>query len=163
MRNISSAARQAMYASETADALYTLLTINHEDLESPIRVYNANEWENGNPKVITSNGYDYIAFPFDLVIPEEGGESPPQVTLTICNVDRTIVDAIRSIPTRITITLQIVLSESVDTVEAGPFTLQLTDVEYNAFTITGTLIYDQILSETFPKDKMDATIFPGLF
>jgi hypothetical protein len=152
-----------MFASMTSDALYLLMTISHTSIPTPIRVYNANEFENGEPKILTSRGNQFVAFPFDITLPEEGGDTPPQITLSICNIDRGITDSIRSIATRMTITLEIVLSESLDTVEAGPFTMSLTDVQYDAFTISGTLIYDSILSEVFPKDKMDATIFPGLF
>jgi len=163
LRTVTASAAQAMFASMTSDAFYLLLTINHSSLPAPIRIYNANEFDNGVPKILVSRGYSFVAFPFNITLPEEGSDSPPQVTLSICNVDRSITNALRSIATRMSVTLEVVLSESVSTVEAGPFTMKMVNVTYDALTISGTLTYDSILSESFPKNRMDVTLFPGLF
>ena len=63
-----------------------LLEISHTDplqLAEVIRCVN-------NKVAITSNGNEYIAFPFEIVLPDSKSDSPPQATLRIDNVSREI-------------------------------------------------------------------------
>jgi hypothetical protein len=155
-RSLSSAARQAIYAQQTDKVFLALLTISHSDLAGPIRV--VNDLVN-----LTSRGDHYLAFPFQIVLPEERDDQLGQVQLSIDNVDRTIVEAVRTISSPASIRLEIVIADQPDTVEAGPFDFTLRNVEYDALTVTGTLMYEDILNEPVPADSFTPNFFPGLF
>jgi cell wall-associated NlpC family hydrolase len=133
MRTLSAAARRAVFAQETEQAFLKLLAIEHESLPEPIRVVN-------NKVNVTSRGQLYVAFPFEIDLPESDGDHLPQVTLSICNVDQTVVRAVRSLATPPQVSLEVILADSPDTVEAGPFRLTLHGVEYDRFVVTGTLV-----------------------
>jgi len=61
-----------------------LLQIDHPDLTSPIRV--VNDTEN-----ITSNGQEYIAFPFSVVLPDDYENKLPRARIAISNVGRDLM------------------------------------------------------------------------
>jgi hypothetical protein len=153
---LSAPARAALYAQETDQALLPLLTISHADLTQPIRLVADGQNQ-------TSRGNTFIAYPFSIDIPDETGDQPPTPRLTIDNVAEDILVAIRALSSAPTITLEVVLSGSLDTVEAGPFALSLLSVDYDALTITGQLGSEDMLNESFPGDAYTPANFPGLF
>ncbi|MBU0598807.1 DUF1833 domain-containing protein [Patescibacteria group bacterium] len=155
-RNLSLTARQAIFAQETAEVFLLLLTIDHDDLDAAIRVVN-------NAENITSNSLEYQAFPFEMNLPDDTEDALSQVTLTICNVDRQIVQAVRSISSPPTVTLNVILASDPDTVEAGPFEFTMKSADYDALTVTGSLAAEDILNEPFPADRYTPNLFPGLF
>lgn len=61
-----------------------LLQIDHSALTTPIRVIN--DTEN-----LTSNGFEYIAFPFNVVLPDDFENKLPKAQLTIDNVGRDLM------------------------------------------------------------------------
>lgn len=61
-----------------------LLEINHAGLASPIRVIN-------DTQNLTSNGYEYIAFPFEVVLPDDFENKLPKAQLTISNVGKDLM------------------------------------------------------------------------
>ncbi|MCM1497277.1 MAG: DUF1833 domain-containing protein [Clostridium sp.] len=164
MRTLSNNTLRAIFAQETDEIFYTLLTLD-PDKEgfSPIYVYNSTETENGEPRKISHKGNEFIACPFKITLPGEGNDTANEVKLTIANVDRSITETIRSISSPILVTLEIVLSSDTEQTEAGPWNMKLAGVECDALTVEGTVIADRFLDEPFPKDKFDATTFPALF
>lgn len=163
-RQLSNDALSAIFAQETDKVFYQLLTLTPQDEGfEPAYVYNSNETENGEPREIEHGGHKFIAFPFQINLPGEGEDSSTEMTLTIANADRALTETIRKIVKPIDITLEVVLADHLDIVEAGPFQMQLVNVTVDALKIEGTLIADRFLDEPFPADRMDATIFPALF
>lgn len=156
-RTLSTRMLRAATARETSEVLCTLLTLSHASFLTPIRV-------NDSGADITSNGFLYQAFPFEPVFPRDTEEGPPLVTLTICNVSREIVDALRTIQgDRVQAKFKVILAGQPDTVEYGPLNFELKDVRYDAFVVEGTLGYEDLLNEPFPKDTMTPPRFPALF
>ena len=157
-RTLSTPATQALFAQETGEVFLCLLTISHPALAGPICVVN-------NTQDIVSRGVTYIAFPFDIILPDEREDQLPQVQLSIQNVDRRIALAVRSLPpgTQASVSLEVVLASSPDTVEIQGLGFSLLQVDYDAMTVTGTLSYEWILSEPFPAGVMGPTLFPGMF
>lgn len=157
MRTLSPGALQAMLASETGNVFIMLLTISHPTLAQPICVCS-----DAVPTV--SNGVNYQPFPFQLGFPSDRADQIPQCSLTIDNVDRSIVTAIRNmgiVPP--TLEIQLVTSETPDTVEAAIAPLTLRNITYDALTVTGTLSFEQILAEPFPGDLVTPATLPGVF
>jgi len=155
-RDITVTAKQAIYSQETSEVFLVLLTIDHADLAAPIRVVN-------NTKNIVSNGNTFIGFPFFADMPQERDDRLARVTLTIDNVDRQIVTAVRSITSPPSATMEVVLASDPDTVEAGPFSFTLRDVRYDSLVVEGELSFEDVLNEPYPGDSFTPATHPGLF
>jgi hypothetical protein len=156
-RNLSPAARRAIFASQTGEAVILLLTLDHASFADPIRVCSAGE-------DITSGGLLYQWFPFELTLPPEDDEKAATVKLRIGNADRRVVEAARSVTgAPISVSFSLILDSSPDVVEAGPFEFSLRDVTYDAVAVEGTLRYEDVLSEPYPAGTMNPSDFPGLF
>lgn len=61
-----------------------LLVIDHPELPDPIRVIN--DTEN-----LTSNGFEYLAFPFALSLPDDHENQIPRARLSIANVGKDLM------------------------------------------------------------------------
>ena len=155
-RAVSNAFLRAVFARETDEVFLTLLKIEHENLSDAIRVVN-------NDQNIVSNGEEYIALAFEIELPGEADDALPMPKLSIDNVDRMIVKAIREIDTPATVTVSVILASDRDVVEAGPFFLTLRETPYDPLKVEGTLYGDDILNEAYPGHLFTPGMFPGLF
>lgn len=158
-RSLSVAARRAIYAPQTGEVFAILLTLSHSTWETAIRVNSAGT-------TIVSGGQTFQNFPFEFTLPSDVGDAAPTVQLRICNIDRSIVEAVRSVSgERIAVVASVVLVSSPDTIEAGPFEFTLRDVSYDAVVVEGTLAYgdEDILNEPFPGDAITPNTLPGIF
>lgn len=151
----TTAALRAAFRQETDEVFLIILDIDHPALADPIRVVN-------NSENIVSNGNTYVAFPFEIRLPDEA-EDQPRVTLTIDNVDRVIVDTIRSLTTAPTVSISVILASSPNDIEVGPFVMTLREVTYDVMTVQGELTFDDVLNEPFPGDSFIPAHYPGLF
>lgn len=151
----SSAAVAAANAQFTDKVWLMLLQISHATLPTPIRVVN-------NTEDIVSGGNTYLKAAFDMPMPDDTEDSP-SVQIVIDNVDRAIVDSARSISSPATVTLSVVLSDTPDVIEAGPFNMQLVRVSYDKLKVTGTLIYEDILNDQFPSQTFNPARYPGIY
>jgi hypothetical protein len=157
-RSLSSVAKEAIFAQQTAEVFVVLLDLEHPNFAGTIRVCS-------NDIPVSSRGNLYVPFPFDVILPDESDDAVPRVTLRIDNVDRRIVSELRSVVTNVPVTVRmtVVLASSPDTIEVGPMEFSLRDVEYTATTVEGTLLYEDVLNESFPADSFTPSRFPGLF
>jgi hypothetical protein len=105
----------------------------------------------------------FLPYPFDLTEPDDVTDEIPQVQITIDNVDRSIVNMLRSLSSPPTVTLEVVLASSPNHVEHGPFTLHLRKADYDALVVNGTLDFGDELETAFPAHTMTPTTCPGLF
>ena len=152
---VSAVAQAAVNASSTDVAFWFLLTITPGS-GAPIRFVN-------NRTDVSSRGETFMAYPFSAVLPTDDDQRVPTVRLTIDNVDRAIVEAIRAQSTPPAVKLEVVTSTYPDIVEKVIDFLYLRSVDYDALTITGTLEARGILNQRFPKESYTASIFPGIF
>lgn len=155
-RSISASARSALYAQETAAVFLNLLTIDHADLPSPIRLVD-------NTQDVTAGADTYTAFPFVLELPADQEGEVPRATLTIDNVSQELTAEVRSISSPFTVELSVVMASSPSTVEAGPFSFTSTSVEYDVQRMTFTLAYENLLQEPFPATTYAPSNYPNLF
>ena len=155
-RSVSSAFLQAALAQETGEVYVVLVEIDHADLVTPIRAArsNANVLHNGNT---------YHGMWFETDLPDDLEEQLPEITLVIQNVDRAVVEAVRTVSSAPTVTVKVVLASDPDTVEAGPWVMTLRQAAYNALTVSGSVLGPDILTEPYPGDAMTPANFPGLF
>jgi len=151
---ISDELKRDCFANES-DLPLILLTISHADLAEDIRVVN-------NKENITSGGLEYIAFPFDIQLPDSKEESQPSAKLTISNVSREIGLAIRSISTPPSVSITIVRQDTPDVVEAQFVGMRLNNVQYNMMTVSANLEFEDLTREEYPYLKFSPSIFRGI-
>lgn len=164
--------RQAAYAQETGRVIIALITIDHPDLSTPIRISTdptarlIGEGYTNDLDVVygtVSRGNTFIFLPVKLGLPNDTDEGPGEMTLEIDNIHRQYTETIRSIMTPPTVQVELVLDNALDTVEAQWPEFLLTDIKYNATTITGTLKLETLEREPFPAGSFSPAYFGGLF
>jgi hypothetical protein len=155
-RTVSSLTRQALNAPETGEVFLILLTLSHSGLPEPIRV-------TSDAVTTTSRGHSFVSFPFELVLPDDQENRAPRARLVIDNVDRQIVQAVRSLSTAPTVLMEIIRAASPDTVEAQFVDFKLMNVSYDAQRVEGVLTIEDFTAEPFPAATFSPGLFPGLF
>lgn len=152
---VSTELKQAAFAQDTDDGLLICLTVEHDDLQEPIRVVN-------NHENITSNGNLFIGVAFDIELPSEDVDTPPVARLSIDNVSREIAEVIRAIVTPADVTIQAVRVNDFDAVELTFLGFKLRNTKVTAMRITGDLMLDNLMLEPYPADIYSPASFPGL-
>lgn len=154
-RPVSPAARQAMYARQTEAVFLDLVEITHPALAEPLRfVYNT--------QAIAHQGHVYqpAAFRYEAPPDVEGSARPAR--LSICNVTREVMLAVRSLSTPPTLIVKQVLASQPDTVERGPLQFVLRNINSDAFTISADLVDADNGQVSIPGIRKTSSIFPGL-
>lgn len=162
--------RQSAYASETGRVLIALLTLDHEDLAEPIRISSdptqrITELTTDSDVVYgtVSRGDTFIFLPMKIKLPSDTEEGPGELSIEIDNVHRTYTETIRSIFTPVSVKLEIVMDNALDTVEVSWPEFLLTNIKYNATTISATMKLETLEREPFPAGTFTPGQFPGLF
>lgn len=153
-RSLSATALASMHAPQTGEVWLVLLTISNPGMTT-IRVVN-------NTEDVVSRGNTYQAFPFEIELPGEDPDSPSSARLRIDNVDKRIVEAVRSISTPPEVTIEVILASQPNTVEISYANLTLRSVEYDAGSVRGELVFESIFSEPVTL-TITPNRFPGLF
>lgn len=155
-RTLSATAKRALYAQNTSEAFISLLTLSHPSMATPIRV--------SGDAVDTTSGSDlFVAYPFEIQLPNDTDDRAPSVTLKIDNVDRTIIYALRGLTGPLSLLIQIVRASNPDYVEVEYGGMQLRSANYDALTISGELTMEDILTQPYPAGRMTPGVAPGLF
>lgn len=155
-RTVSGLTRQALYAAETGEAFLILLTISHPQLVAPIRV-------TSDGVDTSSRGNSFIAFPFELVLPDDQESKSPRARLIIDNIDRQIVSAVRSLTSSPNILIEIVRAAAPEVVEAQFIDFKLVNISYDSHVVQGDLTLEDFTAEPFPAGSFSPNLFPGLF
>lgn len=155
-RNITSTSRAALYAAETGEAFLILLTLSHAGLAAPLRV-------SSNSTDTVSRGDTYIAYPFDITLPDDDEGHAPRARLVIDNIDRQIVATLRQIESAPTLRIEIVRAADPDTIEAVFDDFRLVNVVYDSQVVEGDLSIEDYTSEPYPAAVFSPSLFPGLF
>jgi len=148
--------KQATNAVETDEVFLSLLEFTHTDLATPIYFVN-------DTVSIVSNGITYEPYPFRIVLPDDVEGKLPEVKLTIDNVDRQLIEAVRGFSNPPEVTLKEVLASAPDTIEMQIDNMKLRNLNYDTFTITGALVIDSPMSRRFPASNYNPKQYPALF
>lgn len=148
-------AQRADAQSATGPLPLVLLTIDHDDIDPTIRVVN-------NRVDITSNGDIYVAFPFEIILPDNLEDAPPRAKLRIDNVSLEIAQAIRLISTPADVTIQVVRQKAPHTVEMNWSGMKLTNVRWDAQPVEGDLEFENLTSEPSVAHTFSPAEYPGL-
>lgn len=149
--------KRSAFAADTDDVWLVLLTITHPDITDPIRVVN-------NVVNVTSRGDEFIAYAFDLILPDSRDESPPRARLSIDNVSTDISAAIRSMTqTPPSVTIEVIRAAAPDTVERTFDFFKMRNIKWDAGKVSGDLTVEDFMSEPYPALVFSPAYFPGLF
>lgn len=164
-RPLTNAAKLAMYSQESPEAFIILLTIDHPTFTAPIRVA-SDPFEllpDAGVRGVVSRGNEFIFMPFILELPQEDDTGAYRATLSVDNVTREIVAAVRTANSAISVAIEIVMSSSVNDVEVSVPDFKLEKVNYDALTVSGELSIEYYELEPFPYRRFTPSDFPGLF
>ena len=100
---------EALTAQETGRALIMLVTITHDDLSTPLRV-------SSDSVTTPSNGENFIAYPFQITLPDDPDDGFAAGKFIIDNVSRDIVKAIREIQSPPNVRIDLVMDDDPDTI-----------------------------------------------
>lgn len=162
--------KRAALASGTHDFPIFLLEIRHaREIPDPLLLSSDMTellgYENGTPKYGTRHqGREYLAYPFAFTLPNApGGGEIATAKLTIDNVDRRLIPALRNMPTSLQVRARVVMASDPERVEYEVQELLLSSIEYDASQISGQLGIDHYLGEECPALSFLPGITPGLF
>lgn len=151
---VSDELRRDAWAAES-DLPLALLTVDHPDISPAVHVVNALD-------DITSVGQLYTAYPFDLELPSSPERGPPRARVRIDNVSGEIVEALRAAASPPTVTLQVVLQATPDTIEREHRDFRLTGVSWDAMSVEGDLTREDLMREPYPFLTFSPAEFRGL-
>ena len=159
-----------LYAQETGVVPILLVTITHEQLPEPIRL--STDPTQRIPEFTTasrvvygtvSRGQTFVFYPMSLTLPSDSDNGPKAMSIEIDNVHRDITVAVRSLFTPPKFNVEIITSDSLNTVVAEWPEYLLTNITVNASTVSGKLELETLTNEPYPSGTFNPSMFPGLF
>lgn len=144
-RSFSGAFLQDMLSQDTGEAILILITIDHADLPSPLRV-------SSDAVDTTSGGETFVAFPFAFQPPAEPEDSQqtPFARIQISNIDKQIGEALESISSPATFSVSIVRASAPDTIVLPWPEFKLREVRFDGSFVSGDLSLSDYTTEPFP-------------
>jgi len=164
-RTLSATAKAAIFAQTTSEAFIMLVTINHSSFTTPIRVSSdpTQDLPVAAVRGTVSNGVEYIFLPFAINLPTQDDTGLARAQISVDNISREIVAAVRGADSALSIDIDIVLSSDPDTVEVNIADFRLDRVTYDAFTVSGDISVEYFDLEPFPTKRFTPADFPALF
>lgn len=164
---ISNNLKQTAYVQETDVIIIVLLTLSTPELPESVRICSSpiEKFSDLGENVYgcTSNNERYLFLPFQISLPQDDKTGAVSAKLSIDNVNRQIVQYAREAKNSINVDIQVVLSNNLDYKELEYTGFKLTNVKYDAFTVSGNLSVDYLGLEPFPQGRFTPSGFPGLF
>lgn len=164
-RPVSNAFKNAVYAAQTKEAFILLATISHPSFTDDIRVA-SDSYEllpNAGVRGVVSRGQEYLYLPFTILLPQQDETGVSRASISMDNISREMVRAVRNANSALTITVEVVLSSDVDTPEVSIQDFKLEKVSYDAFTISGDISVEYFDLEPYPWARFVPSLFPGMF
>lgn len=165
MRQLSNAAKQAVYSQETSEVFIILLTITSPDFLEPIRISSDSTelLPLANVRGTLSRDEEYVYLPFAIELPQQDETGVARAKISIDNIDRRMVQAVRTATSALSITVEIVLASSPDVLEMSVEDFRMERISYDALTISGDLSVEHFDLEPYSKLRFTPSNFPGMF
>lgn len=164
---ISDNAKKAVFSQETAEIFTALITISHQSMADDIRIATDNKdfLPTAGARGIISRGDEYIYMPVSIELPSQDDTGVSRARISIDNVGRDAIAAIRNSASggKVTFKIEIILSSDPDNIEMSIPNLRLDRVTYDAFTIQGDISAEYYDLEPFPKGRFVPSEWPGIF
>lgn len=146
----------AMHSESTGEVILPLVRLTQDGWEDAISIV-----PNIEPIVHLGEIYDPLAFQIGL--PDEEAEGVPVLQWVADNVDRRLVEALRTVSGVVLVRIIWVLASDPDTAQIGPAELEMRAAEYDAQRVSGTLGVEPILDLPFGRKVMNPANAPALF
>ena len=156
MRTLSTSFLRAIHAQESAEVFLPLLKLSHADWDDDLRIV-------PNGEAVTHGGEEYQPWAFEVTLPDDADEGLPVLRWQADGINQELVIRLRSVMGAISARVVWVLASQPDMVEAGPFDLEITAADYDAFSVSGVMSIEPILDEQFGFLTMTPKTTPGLF
>jgi hypothetical protein len=156
--------RASMYAEHTDEVEVALITIDHDDLDAPVRLSSdPTERLSSDPLRYgtTSNGNEFDFVLMQAVTPDDRKGTPPRVQLVMENVGFDVVEVAQSFTTPGTATIEMVLASAPDTVIQTFRELSIVRCSWDESSATFELSREPFVSEPFGA-RQTKNFFPGL-
>jgi hypothetical protein len=162
---ISDDLRRDAWLAESRQPL-VCLEITHPNLPVPIRVVNNTQ----DVVLVDTNAENlFVAFAFELSLPDQLESAPPSARLRIDNVSGVIAASVRSIttPAAVRILVVRVVGASDDPpvhveVELEFPSFKLSGITIDALSVSGSLTVENLVREPYPAHSFSPAEFPGL-
>lgn len=164
-RPLSNAAKAAIFAQQTDEVFITLVTINHPTFTTPVRIA-SDPFELlpvAGVRGVISRGEEFIYLPFVIELPAQDDTGVAKARISVDNISREIVAAVRRATSALLITIEIVLASDPDTPEISIEDFRLDRVTYDALTVSGDISVEYFDLEPFPARRFTPSDFPGIF
>jgi hypothetical protein len=166
LTTLSPAALKALFSPDADDTLIALLTITGG--AETIRLadgYTQRLSETADEVLygVVSRSQNYIFLPFQLSLPTEEQQAAPRCSITISDVTRYLTPVIRQMTTSLSVTIELVLRSTPNTVEVTLPNFLMGAVQYNKDQVTAELSVEVLTAEPFPAHTVTPSYFPGLF
>ena len=167
---LSQAIREAYAAAPAGQVIYHTLELNHPAFSAPIRV--VRDYADLFAKLESSAPYDagtyqnFVRFAFDFTKPDMSATGVPQITITIDNVDRSIVSNIESaMGTADMVTAiyrEYLSTDLICPQNDPPIHMTIMTITADVFKVTAVAGFVDLVNRRFPSTAYDTTTFPGL-
>lgn len=153
--NLSPELLAQMFGQVSDDPFLMLVTITHGDF-SPIYLVN-------NTVDQVSRGQNYTAFPMQITLPGDDGETSREVTISFDNVSLELIDELRTVITPMDVKIEMVLASDLDTVQLSLEELKIRNISYNKQRVSAKLYMDSFLNIELTSERYTPSLYPGLF
>lgn len=165
--SMSPDAIRAVFSPDSDKDLITLVTF-YDPPVTPIRLcdsYTTRLSEDSTDVTygVTSRGDNYIFLPLEITLPQEDEAQAPRCSITIRDVTRILIPTIRALTAPPKVKLELVLSNTPNTVEVSFDGFYITTFSYNRDQVTAELQMVNYDREPFPSHSFSPKYFPGLF
>ena len=154
-RQLTNALLNQLFFAQSEDPFLMLVTLSHESFDT-LRLVN-------NSVNITSRSQVYTAFPMEIKMSVDDGETDRRVEITFDNASRELIDEFRSVTTPIDVKIEAILASNPDVVEITVGELQIRSASYKSTSINAVLAYDDFLNTGLTSEKYEPSNFRGLF
>lgn len=152
---VSPAFRRATRARETAEVLFELVTLSHDDFSAPIRRVD-------NTDDVRSRGHTWLARPTVLNLPRDEDRGTVTGRIVLDDTDLGVSSELRRSSAPPSVLVEIVRADDPDTVE-----IDYRHLEVTAMVLAGTEVEISIgiadyRTEVFPEHSFGPSYFPEL-
>jgi len=166
MRTFSQRAYNGLIQQLTEEIFLALLTVEMEWRDSNgLKQIDVFRVVAGSAVDVVSNGLTFTPYAFDISLPADSNESAETVSLVIDNTDLMLMEGLRRAVKPLTISLQIVLEATPNTVELELADMECVSVDVDAGNIRATLLINNTWDKKYPSmgETYDPRQCPGLF
>lgn len=156
-------------APDTVVILHTL-EFRHPSFSVPLRVVRDHAdltatLEAGAP-VDAGQAVLFTGYPFEFELPQVDDGTPPELTITIDNVDRAIVENLElavASTAKLAVTYRPYVSSDLSAPQMDPpLHMTVTRIEADVFRVVARCAFSDLTNLQFPREDYTADRFPGL-